>query len=100
LGPSTSMKKLYTPWILIAVGIVAGVVLVGEVGCSNQDHVPTHDEIVKSHETRLKALENVNLPEVQKRTIEAQMGGRPYQNPAIAEAMAKARAHGAQIGGR
>lgn len=93
------MKPFSKTNIVIAMGVLAVGVIFFEVGCANDDHVPTHDEIKASSENRLKQFDKmVNLPEVQKKTIEARMGGPAYQNPAIAEAMAKARAHGAKIG--
>jgi len=77
-------------------GALAVGVLTCVSGCDS-DHVPSQAELKQSEDNRLKALAKIDMPEVQKRTIEAQMGGRAYQNPAIAAAMAAAKAHGAQI---
>jgi hypothetical protein len=70
---------------------------VGAVGCGDDNRVPTQAEIKVAQDKRLKYIDTLSMPEAAKKELESHMGGPPYQNPAIAQAIAAAKAKGAQV---
>jgi len=79
---------------------LAGIASVGmlcAIGCNNDNRVADPAEVKATDAKRLNEIEKSKMPESAKKELEAHMGGAPYSNPAIAEAMAKAKAAGGKV---
>jgi len=68
------------------------------LSCQSNDRNPTAAEVKAADVKRLNYIDQLpNLSQSQRLEMRSHMGGAAYQNPAIAAAMAAARAKGAKI---
>jgi len=82
----------------IGLVFVASFSVMALVGCGSGDTpVPTQAQVDAANKKRLAEVDKLQMPEAAKKTLESHMGGPAYENPAIAAAIANAKAHNANI---